>query len=123
MIIKAMNIVEPDRLDDIDRSEAISKLNHIRDDTLASGAVQIQAPPGSPEKVAGFQHELAAAAGAAGGLWGAFDGDTLAGIAVLADRMVGPANDGVGCDAIAEETVSAFVRVSAACRARDKSTG
>jgi hypothetical protein len=88
MIIRTMAVAELARLGDIDRSEAISQIYHMQHGALVAEAVQIQAPPWPPEKVAGFECELADKVGTEGGLWGAFAGATLAGIAALEGDMI-----------------------------------
>jgi hypothetical protein len=109
MIIRPMAVEELSRLSDLDRSEQITRIYHLQGGTLFSEAVQIRVPRWSAEAVAGHCRSLAETVGVGGGLWGAFDGEVLAGIAVLGGRLIGPA---------ADEAVLAFMHVSAAYRER-----
>lgn len=93
--IRSIGLEEALRFEEIDRTETIDHIYHLRDGQLVLEEEHWHLK-GWP--VDGLPHQrahLAECMDSGGSAWGAFDGDALVGLAVLDGRWYGPAGDTV----------------------------
>jgi predicted N-acetyltransferase YhbS len=84
---------EVSRVDEIDRAEVIDHIYRLVDGQLVLEELHIDVEGWEPGALARHQRRIHACIDRGGAAWGAFNGDRLAGIAVLDGKRIGRARD------------------------------
>ena len=91
--IRHIGLEEALRFDEIDRTETIDHIYHLRDGKLVLEEEHWQLRGWHPEGLPHQRALITECLASGGSAWGAFDGDSLVGVAVLDGRWYGPAGD------------------------------
>ena len=90
---RPLGVPEVLRFEEVDRSEVIDHVYHLRDGQLVLEEEHWELRGWPPEDLPGQRAHLRECLDGGGAAWGAFDGDRLVGIAVLDGRWYGRGGD------------------------------